>query len=367
MLNYWYLIISLLIFFVVVPVNIYLARQIHKINIIKNMKNKVLSWFISFIFLYLTLILLYWNNTNGYVIMLHIFFIILIGEIIYKIFRIIQKKEYKYGQEITLGVSLLVVCMYLGYGYYLAHHVVETKYVVETEKNIGVDNFRVVQISDSHIGATMNGNDFYNYMIDINKTNPDIVVVTGDFVDDDTKTIDMKKACAGLGLLQTKYGVYFVYGNHDSGYSSKKEFSDLELRQELAQNNVKILEDEGLDIVGNIYLLGRRDKKERDRKDIKELVKNIDSDKFIIELNHQPNDFDNEAAANIDLVLTGHTHGGQLFPLQYIDLGANDLIYGIKKINNTTFIVNSGIGDWAVKFRSFSKAEYVVIDIKNSK
>ena len=87
--------------------------------------------------------------------------------------------------------------------------------------------------------------------------------------------------------------------------------------------------------------------------------------KYVITINHQPNDYKNEMN-NTDLVLSGHTHGGQLFPLGQIGilLGSNNKIYGIERRENTTFIVNSGISDWAIKFKTGTVSEYVVIDIK---
>lgn len=361
----WRILVISILLIVIFPVNIYLATRVHKIKYLKEMKNKKLSWFISFIYFYLTIILLIWNVTNSYIIMLHIFFITILGELIYHIICMFKKKvDLKHGQEITLAVCAVFSLFYLGYAYYLAHHVIETHYDVVATKDLGVDSFRIVQVTDSHIGATMNGDTFYNYMLDINKTNPDIVVVTGDFIDDDTSMDDLIRSSEGLGALKTKYGVYFVFGNHDKGYFKSKE---KELREELEKNNVTILEDEGLDIVGNIYLLGRQDRQTRDRKTIQELMDEIDKDKYVVVLNHQPNDYENEKNANVDMVISGHTHGGQVFPLQIIDklIGANNQIYGIEKRDNTTFIVSSGIGDWAVKFKTGTVAEYVVIDIKN--
>jgi hypothetical protein len=94
---------------------------------------------------------------------------------------------------------------------------------------------------------------------------------------------------------------------------------------------------------------------------------NINQSKYVITLDHQPNDYNNEKDSKMDLVISGHTHGGQIFPLQIIDkiFGANNQIYGVEKRENTTFIVSSGISDWAVKFKTGTKAEYVVIDIIN--
>ena len=364
----WFLLVLSVTLIVLVPVNIYIARKIRDFECIQRIKNKKKRFFVSYIFFLITLLLLWWNATNANIMVLHFFFILLIGELIYDFVCMYKRKmTLKYGQEIVVSVCLLFTFVYLGYAYYVAHHVVETHYDVVATKDIGVDSFRIVQVTDSHVGATMNGEKFYNYMLDINKTNPDIVVVTGDFVDDDTSYEDFLRSCEGLGALETKYGVYFVYGNHDKGYFNNRTYGDKEIREELAKNNVTILEDNGLNIVGNIYLLGRQDKTVRNRKPIKELMDEIDDNYYVIDLNHQPNDYENEKNANVDLVISGHTHGGQLFPLMIIDkmIGANNQIYGIEKRDNTTFIVSSGIGDWAVKFKTGTLAEYVVIDIKN--
>ena len=364
----WFLLVLTITLIVLVPLNIYIASKIHRFEIIKKIKSKPLSWLASFPFFIITLLLLLWNSTNANIIVIHFAVILALCELVYHIVCMCKRKiDLKYGQEIVVASCIVITSIYLGYAYYVAHHVIETHYDVVATKDLGVDTFRIVQVTDSHVGATMNGEDFYNYMIDINETNPDIVVVTGDFVDDDTSLKDMIKSCEGLGELKTKYGVYFVYGNHDKGYFHYRKFTDSDLRAELAKNNVTILEDQGVNLVGNIYLLGRQDRSVRNRKTIQELMSEIDEKYYVIDLNHQPNDYENEKNAKVDLVISGHTHGGQVFPLMIFDkmVGANNQIYGIEKKDNTTFIVSSGIGDWAVKFKTGTVAEYVVIDIKN--
>ena len=366
-MNAFYVLVFVIILLVLLPMCLYMSFKVNKLNFVSSIKNKKTSFLISSIPIIFFIFLLIWNYVNAYIIILHFFFVIWFGYIIYYFVRKITKKEYKYGNEIILSLSFVILTIYLGYAYYNAHNVVETHYTVYTDKNIGVENFRIVQITDSHVGATMNGDKFYSYMEVINKTNPDIVVVTGDFVDDDTSFKDMVRSCEGLGALKTKYGVYYVYGNHDKGYFDYRGYTDKELRENLLKNNVVILEDEGLDILDNIYLLGRQDRIEKTRKKAQELTENIDKSKYIITLDHEPNDYKNEKEAEMDLVISGHTHGGQLIPIKYFDMlvGANDFIYGMKKDEGTTFIVSSGIGDWAVKFKTGCKAEYVVIDIKN--
>ena len=83
-------------------------------------------------------------------------------------------------------------------------------------------------------------------------------------------------------------------------------------------------------------------------------------------LDHQPNDYAGESSAGVDLVLSGHTHGGQLIPITKVGewIGANDSTYGHQKRNATDFIVTSGISDWALKFKTGTRSEYVVIKIE---
>ncbi len=360
-----YIILLIFILITFISLTIYLTKYVHNTLFIKNMKHKTISWLISLVPILLIIKGLRVNTVNATVVYIHIFLFILLGELLIYLINKISKKEV--NKRYALVFSLIVTSIYLGYGYYMAHHVVETHYEVVTSKDIGIDHLRVVQVTDSHIGATMDGDKFIEYMERINETNPDIVVVTGDFVDDSTSLTDMIKGCTGLGKLKTKYGVYFVYGNHDKGYFDFREYGDKEIREELAKNNVIILEDEYISLIGNVVLLGRQDKGEKNRVTAQDLMKDIDKNKYVIALDHEPNDYDNEAASGMDIVISGHTHGGQLFPLGPISLllKENDKVYGIEKRSNTTFIVSSGIGDWAVKFKTDAKAEYVVIDIKN--
>jgi predicted MPP superfamily phosphohydrolase len=285
----------------------------------------------------------------------------LIFDLISKIF----KKSYSnlFG-FIAIGVTVI----YLGIGAYLDFNVFETHYDITTNKDIGFDEFKIIQISDSHIGATFDGDGFRKHIERISKIDADIVVITGDFIDDDTTYEDMVKSCAALSLLNPRIGVYFVYGNHDRGYYNYRGYSGDDLEQELIKNNVFILKDQISYINDKIYIVGRLDKSFSDRKPIQELVSDIGKDKYIIDLNHQPNDYENEKNSGVDLVLSGHSHGGQIIPLGLIGklTKANEEYYGLHKKGNTTFIVNSGISNWLVSFKTGTKSEYSVITIRST-
>lgn len=260
-------------------------------------------------------------------------------------------------------VSLVIAVTYVSIGYYTATHVKVIKYEFETNKDIS--DFRIVQLTDTHIGATMDGVKFSEYMEEINKYNPDLVVITGDFVDDDTKYNELIDACEGLSKLKAKYGVYYVFGNHDKAYFDLREFKTDDLRRELEKNNVVILEDEVVEVADNVVVVGRQDKTEEDRKSMSSLVSSVASDKYMIVLDHQPNDFENERKAQADLVLSGHTHNGQIFPVGiFIRLvHMFDRTYGYEKRDNTNFIVSSGMGGWRVPFKTLANSEYTIIDV----
>ncbi len=299
---------------------------------------------------------------NAVIVFMHILAFVFIAEIIGKIVKRCCKKESNIYWQGVLG--LLAVVVYLSIGVYNNYHVRNTYYNLRSEKKIG-HKLKVVQISDSHLGTTFDGNGFKKYMEKVNKLNPDIVVVTGDYVDDGTKKKDMLISNKALGKINAKYGVYLIHGNHDRGYYNGRSFSIEEMDKDLEKNNVKVLRDESV-LAGDIYVVGRKDKSEKDRLDISELIKDLDKSKYMMVLDHQPNDYDNEEKAGVDLVLSGHTHGGQIIPVGMTGelSGVNDMTYGLKKKNKTTFIVNSGISDWEIKFKTGTFSEIGVIEIE---
>ena len=266
-------------------------------------------------------------------------------------------------------VAFTATVFSLSVGWYRAHNVWQTPYAIESDKEI--QDLKIIMFADSHVGTTFNGIGFSKHIKAMQTQKPDVVVVAGDFVDDDTTRQDMVEAAKALGEMKTTYGIYYVFGNHDKGYRTYRNFSGRDLVSELEKNGIKVLQDEVVSIGNSFYLIGRNDssvKKERGgrRKSIEELVKDLDKSKFMIVADHQPTDYKKQTEANVDLVLSGHTHGGQLFPFNRIGewIGANDKIYGYEKIGNTNFIVTSGISDWAIKFKTGCKSEFITVNLK---
>ena len=281
-----------------------------------------------------------------------------------------HKKRKIYYAGVT---AIIITIVYMSWGWYQAHNVWQKDYTIHTDKAVG--SIKLALIADSHTGTTFDGEGFAEHVKAIQAQDPDAVLIAGDFVDDDTSLIDMKKCCEALGTLDTKYGVYYVFGNHDKGYyaSERRGYDGDDIIAELEKNGVAVLQDETVLLGDSFYIIGRQDLSEvtdrgGSRADIEDLVKDLDDDKYQIVMDHQPADYANEKASGVDLVLSGHTHGGQLFLIKLFQeitgMGGNDQIYGLENIDGSDFIVTSGISDWAIKFKTGCRSEYVIIDIQ---
>jgi len=351
---------------------IYLASRFGRFLVIRKAAKdkKVFRFLIGFVMVLLILVIIWQTigSINAAISIIHLMVIWLLCD---GVSKIVEKRRGKEFARYYAGVAAIgITVVYLLCGWYLAHHVWSTRYVLETDKAVG--NLRIVQFADSHVGNTFDGEGFAEQMKKVQSENPDIVVVTGDYVDDDTAKEDMVASCKALGSLKTTYGVYYVFGNHDKGYYGPeyRGYSGDDLIEELEKNNVKVLQDETVLLDDRFYLIGRQDRSEGQRgsarASMEELVTGLDTDRYSIVLDHQPHDYDAQAAAGVDLVLSGHTHGGQLFPFIRMGewTGVDDKSYGLEKRENTNFIVTSGISDWAIKFKTGCKSEYVVVDVQ---
>lgn len=353
---------------------IFLICRIRKFGFLKKIseKNKFAGWGVGAL-LVIGLSVVSWKvlgYMNAIIILLHLTVFWLLAELIMLVVRNIRKKPFQryYAGGIAVGFTII----YFGIGWFQAYHVWHTDYMVKTGKKVG--SLRVAMFADSHTGTTFDGEGLGTHLKEIEKQNPDVLVIVGDFVDEDTSKTDMVNACRALKDVHTTYGVYFVFGNHDKGrYGTTRGYTGDDLVAELEKNGVTVLQDEDVLIDDRFYLIGRQDASEEldfggSRMSVSELTKDLDSDKFSIVLDHQPREYDQDAAAGVDLVLSGHTHGGQLIPWvqlnEWFHLGGDDRTYGTEQRENTNYVVTSGISDWAIKFKTGCRSEYVLIDIE---
>lgn len=354
---------------------LFLIRSVQRFHFVSALSHgsRAASWCIGAALILLPLALAWaaMGYMNAIIILLHLTVFWGVAELIQ---RAVQKRRAQPLRRYYAGAAaVLFTALYLGVGWVQANHVWQTDYTVTTEKNVG--SLRVALLADSHVGTTFDGEGLSVHIARMQAQQPDVVVIAGDFVDEDTSKEDMIAACRALGQLDTPYGVYFAFGNHDKGLYSDggRGYTGDDLITELQKNGVTVLQDESVLLDGRFYLVGRQDASEeldfgRSRAKIADLISELDEDKFSIVLDHQPRDYNAEADAGADLVLSGHTHGGQLIPLVQImgwfHAAGDDRIYGTEQRENTDFIVTSGISDWAIKFKTGCRSEYVIVDIQ---
>lgn len=349
------IIVSLLAF-------LYLIKAVSRFGLIskinpKWLKNLVAALIIVLCFAGFTIAL---GVVNAMVILVYVLAFFVISGIIV---RIIQKITGKTSAIYLQGwLAIIISIIHLSCAYYLCHNVWRTEYNLSTDK--AVNGLHMALIADSHLGTTFGGEGFAKWMKQIESDNPDLLLIAGDYVDNSSKKADMIRACEALGDMNLKYGVYFAYGNHDKHAFGGRDFSVEDLENELIKNGVHILEDEFIEL-DNLSIVGRKDFVTEKRQDISDLLKNVDEDKYIVVIDHEPTDYENECESPADVVVSGHTHGGQLLAIKYFGewSGINDRTYGYERRNKTDFIVTSGISDWALDFKTGTKSEYVMINV----
>lgn len=220
-------------------------------------------------------------------------------------------------------------------------------------------DFTIVQISDLHIGGLID-HDFVEHSVtQINALNPDIVFITGDLVDTDIHTIE--ESVLALNAIKSKHGIYAILGNHEYFHNP------MEIISFMKQTKIKLLLNEsvtipqlGINIVGVTDLFGFR--ANLLEPDIDKAYRHTNPEYKSILLAHQPKFIEYLGSYKPDLILSGHTHGGQIFPFQYLVKLQQPFVKGLHILpQGTRIYVNSGIGFWGPPMRLGSQAEIAYI------
>lgn len=281
---------------------------------------------------------------------------------------VFKKKENKIWKFLykSLMLPVLATAVIMIYGYYNINHIVKTEYTITSDK-ISKD-YDIALITDVHYGTILNKQELDAVCNRISKENANLVILGGDIVDESTTKEQMQEVISGLAKIKNEDGIYYINGNHDrQQYSSAQVYTDEEYRELIESNQIEFLRDEWVEINEEFTLIGRKDFSEKNRVSIEELLQNANKEKFIISADHQPVEYAEASNAGVDLLVSGHTHGGQLFPVGYFIqiLKTADLYYGKTEVGNMKAIVSSGLCGWGYPVRTQKHCEYVVIHIKS--
>ena len=283
------------------------------------------------------------------------------------------------NKKIIFFLILIVVFLYT----YSIKKVDITRYTVKSDKvSKQFDNYTIVQLSDFHskgykdtIGIIIN---------EIEKINPDIIVMTGDMISWDVENIDELERL--INELAPKYPTYYINGNHE-------ELAEI-LKSKEYENFINDIKSLGVSILKNNYIQVIRDnesinlyeidipldgptglyvtEEQLDDNYINDVLGKVDESEFNILLAHNPLFIDDYSRWGADLVLSGHMHGGIIrIPIIGVGIASPEKDYfpkydaGEFKVGNTTMIVNRGIGASSSGLRVFNKPEISVITLKS--
>lgn len=222
---------------------------------------------------------------------------------------------------------------------------------------------RVVQLSDVHIGPTI-GRDFLERVVaQVNALEPDVVAITGDLVDGSVERL--REHVAPLASLKAKYGVYFVTGNHEY-YSGVSEWLD-----ELGRLGIRVLRNERVSVGegdASFDLAGVDDWTSKRMQpghghDLRRALAGRDPTRELVLLAHQPKCAAEAAELGVGLQLSGHTHGGQIFPWNFLVRLQQPFIAGLHRLQDTWVYVNRGTGYWGPPMRLGIPAEITCLEL----
>src|ERR1700677_3872538 len=223
-----------------------------------------------------------------------------------------------------------------------------------------LDGYRLAQISDVHVGQTI-GLDFVRTVVDeVNALKPDLIAITGDLVDG--TVAQLKDRVAPLADLRAPDGVFFVTGNHEYYNGDLENWLAW-----LAGAGIRTLHNERITIRRGFELAGTEDIVAHgygQKQNIPQALSGRKGDKPVILMAHQPRSFDEAWSWGVDLQLSGHTHGGQIFPFSLIVSLFQPYMAGFYRKGKSQLYVSRGTGYWGPPIRLGSPAEITEITLR---
>lgn len=278
------------------------------------------------------------------------------------------------SRRLFLGRSLaatagVVALGTVGTGAYVANAapVVERVPVALRGLDPALDGFRIVTFSDGHLSATYGGRRFERLVEIVNEQQPDVVAIIGDLVDGSVD--ELRQEAAPLADLVSEQGVFFVTGNHEYFVDTRAWL------QHLPTLGVDVLRNERVSLTrgGAAFDLAGIDDRTAATSgvpghgaDLGAALDGRDDGRPVVLLAHQPVMIEQAVAAGVDLQLSGHTHGGQLWPFDYAVRLDQPAVEGLSRHGDTQLFVTRGAGYWGPPVRIGARPEVIVVELRSS-
>ncbi len=286
-----------------------------------------------------------WLVFTLYMVLLLLFFDLL------KLFHI----RFDFGFYCSLCLTLCLLAI----GYYRYQH--PSLKVINIVINKPVDSvdkqLKVIAISDIHLGFGTGRKQLKEYIRMINERRPDLVVISGDLIDNSVEPLINFNFDEELALLQAPMGVYMVPGNHEyiSGIRESIDF--------ISRTSIHLLRDTVVTLPNGVQLIGRDDRIRHSRSPLDSLVAETNPVYPTILLDHQPYQLEDTERNGIDLQFSGHTHRGQIWPVSLLTDRIFEQSYGYRQWGKSHIYVSSGLSLWGPPFRIGTQSEMVEFNI----
>jgi hypothetical protein len=269
------------------------------------------------------------------------------------------------GLAATAGV---VAVGTVGTGAYFANAapVVERVPVTLRDLDPALDGFRIVTFSDGHLSSTYGGRRFERLVEIVNAQQPDVVAIVGDLVDGSVE--ELREDVAPLADLVSEQGVFFVTGNHEYFVDTRAWLRHLPTLGVDVLRNERVSLTRGraaVDLAGIDDRTAARSGLPGHGADLDAALDGRDDATPVVLLAHQPFMVDQAAAAGVDLQLSGHTHGGQLWPFDYAIRLDQPAVDGLSQHGDTQLYVTRGAGYWGPAVRVGARPEITVVELRS--
>jgi predicted MPP superfamily phosphohydrolase len=229
-----------------------------------------------------------------------------------------------------------------------------------------LDGLTIVQLTDVHVGQTIGRAFIEDIVARTNALEPDVIAITGDLVDGSVE--ELREAVAPLARLKARYGVYFVTGNHEY-YSGAPEWCE-----EVGRLGIRVLRNERVsigDAAESFDLAGIDDAHAHQfggghGADLARAVEGRDTGRELVLLAHQPRAVFEAVEHGVGLQLSGHTHGGQIWPWNYAVRLQQPVVAGLARFGETQVYVSSGTGYWGPPMRLGAPAEITRVTLRTA-
>ncbi|MDD5062180.1 MAG: metallophosphoesterase, partial [Candidatus Marinimicrobia bacterium] len=234
---------------------------------------------------------------------------------------------------------------------------------IDIHKKANAKAITIAFASDIHLGSLVGQRQLKQLVEIIEVKQPDLILFGGDLLDEDLLPVIRRNLGQCLEELRAPLGKFTVTGNHEfiGGVDNAVQY--------LENHGITVLRDSSIQLSNGIWILGRDDRDGKrfsggeSRQALNELISEVNSKQPLILLDHQPVNLSESIVNGIDLQLSGHTHHGQLWPLNYITSKLFQISRGYKLIEKTHFLVSSGFGTWGPPIRLASRSEIYFIKV----